>query len=207
LTEEDREALRRAVLALEGPSDIARLSSLAGRALELLGRALPQAASALVSKATEAALTRASFGHLLAMLLVLLPFTLLVTLVEWQRQIQIGASLLVTGFGVVRLVSRRHPRVLARIRPTQLGFWSFAVAIAHGAGLMLLPRAKAAIRKTGGRRRRRAGSTSLARPSVALAANATRCGKSSSILLRYKPPLSQTSDDGAAQATGFEEEP
>jgi hypothetical protein len=30
-------------------------------------------------------------------------------------------------------------RVLARIRPTQLGLWSFAVAIAHGAGLMLLP--------------------------------------------------------------------
>jgi hypothetical protein len=26
-----------------------------------------------------------------------------------------------------------------RIRPTQLGLWSFAVAIAHGAGLMLLP--------------------------------------------------------------------
>jgi len=29
--------------------------------------------------------------------------------------------------------------VLARIRPTQLGLWSFAVAIAHGAGLMLVP--------------------------------------------------------------------
>jgi hypothetical protein len=31
------------------------------------------------------------------------------------------------------------PRALARIRPTQLGLWSFAVAIAHGAGLMLVP--------------------------------------------------------------------
>jgi hypothetical protein len=29
--------------------------------------------------------------------------------------------------------------VLARIPPTQLGLWSFAVAIAHGAGLMLVP--------------------------------------------------------------------
>ena len=29
--------------------------------------------------------------------------------------------------------------MLARIRPTQLGLWSFAVAIAHGAGLMLVP--------------------------------------------------------------------
>jgi hypothetical protein len=78
-------------------------------------------------------------GHLLAVLLVLLPFALLVALVEWQRQIQIGASLLVIGFGIFRLADRRHPRALARIRPTQLGLWSFAVAIAHGAGLMLVP--------------------------------------------------------------------
>jgi hypothetical protein len=73
------------------------------------------------------------------MLLVLLPFALLIALVEWQRQIQIGASLLVTAFGIFRLIERRHPRAFARIRPTQLGLWSFAVAIAHGAGLMLVP--------------------------------------------------------------------
>jgi hypothetical protein len=60
-------------------------------------------------------------------------------LVHWQRQIQIGASLLVFGFGVFRLINRRHPRAMARIRPTQLGLWSFAAAIAHGAGLMLVP--------------------------------------------------------------------
>jgi hypothetical protein len=78
-------------------------------------------------------------GHLLAMLLVILPFALLVALVEWQRQIQVGASLLVIGFGILRLLNRRHPRALARIRPTQLGLWSFMVAIAHGAGLMLVP--------------------------------------------------------------------
>ena len=86
-----------------------------------------------------AALGPLTAGHLLAMLLVLLPFALLVPLVEWQRQIQIGASFLVIGFGIFRLVDRRHPRALARIRPTQLGLWSFAVAIAHGAGLMLVP--------------------------------------------------------------------
>ncbi len=78
-------------------------------------------------------------GHLLAMLVVILPFSLLVALVEWQRQIQIGASLLIIGFGVFRFVNRRHPRALARIRPTQLGLWSFAVAVAHGAALMLVP--------------------------------------------------------------------
>jgi hypothetical protein len=91
------------------------------------------------SRALVAALWPLTAGHLLAMLLVLLPFALLVTLVEWQRQIQIGASLLVIGFGIFRLINRRHPRALARIRPTQLGLWSFAVAIAHGAGLMLVP--------------------------------------------------------------------
>jgi uncharacterized membrane protein len=84
-------------------------------------------------RALVAALLPLSVGHLLAMLLVILPFALLVTLVERQRQIQIGASLLVIGFGVFWLVNRRHPRALARIRPTQLGLWSFAVAIAHGA--------------------------------------------------------------------------
>jgi hypothetical protein len=40
---------------------------------------------------------------------------------------------------VFRLIYRRHPRALARIRPAQLGLWAFAVAIAHGAGLMLVP--------------------------------------------------------------------
>jgi hypothetical protein len=78
-------------------------------------------------------------GHLLAMFVVILPFALLLVIVEWQQQIQIGASLLVIGFGIFRFVNRRHPRVLARIRPTQLGLWSFAAAIAHGAGLMLVP--------------------------------------------------------------------
>jgi hypothetical protein len=91
------------------------------------------------SHAFAAALWPLTLGHLLSMLVVILPFALLLALVEWQQHIQIGASLLVIGFGIFRLINRRHPRALARIRPTQLGLWSFAVAIAHGAGLMLLP--------------------------------------------------------------------
>ncbi|HEX4614535.1 MAG TPA: hypothetical protein VH230_01350 [Stellaceae bacterium] len=91
------------------------------------------------SRALAAALWPLTIGHLLAMLMVILPFAVLVALVQWQRQIQIGASLLVIGFGIFRFVNRRHPRMMARIRPTQLGLWSFAVAIAHGAGLMLVP--------------------------------------------------------------------
>jgi hypothetical protein len=90
-------------------------------------------------RAIVAALVPLAAGHLLAMLLVILPFALLVILVEWQRPIQLGASLLVIAFGLFRLLNRRHPRMIARIRPTQLALWSFAVAIAHGAGLMLVP--------------------------------------------------------------------
>ena len=78
-------------------------------------------------------------GHLLAMLAVILPFALLAALLAWQQVIQIGASLLVLGFGLYLLIQRRHPRALARIPPTQLALWSFAIAMAHGAGLMLVP--------------------------------------------------------------------
>jgi hypothetical protein len=91
------------------------------------------------SRTLVAALWPLMVGHLLAMFVVILPFSLLIAMVQWTRQIQIGASLLVIGFGAFRFVNRRHPRVLARIPPTQLGLWSFAVAIAHGAGLMLVP--------------------------------------------------------------------
>jgi len=91
------------------------------------------------SRALLAALFPLWLGHLLATLVVILPFALLLMLVEWQRQIQITASLLVIGFGFFRLFNRRHPRALARIPPTQLALWSFTVAIAHGAGLMLVP--------------------------------------------------------------------
>lgn len=78
-------------------------------------------------------------GHLLAMAVVLLPFALLGALLAWERPIRIGAGLVVAAFGVWRLIDRRHPRALARVRPTQLALWSFLMATAHGAGLMLLP--------------------------------------------------------------------
>ena len=71
-------------------------------------------------RALVAALGPLAAGHLLAMLLVILPFALLVAVVEWQRPIQIGASLLVIAFGLFRLANRRHPRVLARF-PLEVG--------------------------------------------------------------------------------------
>jgi hypothetical protein len=91
------------------------------------------------SRGLVAALWPLTIGHLLAILVVILPFSVLIAIVQWQQQIQISASILVIGFGIFRFVNQRHPRALARIRPTQLAIWSFAVAIAHGAGLMLVP--------------------------------------------------------------------
>jgi hypothetical protein len=49
-----------------------------------------------------------------------------------------GAALI--GFGLYRLIRRRHPRwVGMRVGPRDLTLWSFIMASAHGAGLMLLP--------------------------------------------------------------------
>lgn len=89
--------------------------------------------------ALVAALGYLALGHALAVFMVMLPFGLLAALLAWQSAIRIGASALVIGFGAVLLIRRRHPRALARIPPARLGLWSFAIAIAHGAGLMLVP--------------------------------------------------------------------
>jgi len=91
------------------------------------------------ARAVLAALMYLAAGHVLAMFVVIVPFAILAVLLAWQREIQLGASVLVIGFGAYLLTWRRHPRVLARIPPSRLALWSFAVAIAHGAGLMLVP--------------------------------------------------------------------
>ena len=78
-------------------------------------------------------------GHFAAMAIVLVPFAWLSLYVQWSREIRLGAGALVLLFGIYKLVQRRHPQALARIRPTQLAWWSFLMATAHGAGLMLVP--------------------------------------------------------------------
>ena len=78
-------------------------------------------------------------GHLLAMSIALVPFAIVAGYLEWSREIRLAAGALVLGFGVLRLAQRRHPRFMARVRPSQLVWWSFLMANAHGAGLMLLP--------------------------------------------------------------------
>ena len=78
-------------------------------------------------------------GHFLAMAVAVLPFVLLSEVMRHGQAIRVGAGVMVLLFGIYRLVDRRHPRYLARIRPTQLAWWSFVMATAHGAGLMLVP--------------------------------------------------------------------
>lgn len=78
-------------------------------------------------------------GHLLAMALALVPFALLSWLLTWQRELRIGAGGLVMLFGLSRVFLRRHPRWMMRVRPSRLVLWSFLMATAHGAALMLLP--------------------------------------------------------------------
>ncbi len=55
----DREALAAALRRLEMPGFVGRMAALAGRPAELMARALPGAASGIVAKAAESALTRA----------------------------------------------------------------------------------------------------------------------------------------------------
>lgn len=85
------------------------------------------------------ALPPIAVGHFLAMGAALLPFALLGLYLERLAGIRAAAGALLVAFGIYKLLSQRHPRFLLRIGPSQLTLWSFLMATAHGAGLMLVP--------------------------------------------------------------------
>ncbi len=107
------------------------------------GMGWPLAVSAALMERRHAAmpwvLAMLATGHFLAMVGILLPLSLMLFLVDWEVQIRVGAGLLVIVMGVYLLVNRRHPKILARVHPARLALWSFLAAMAHGAGLMLVP--------------------------------------------------------------------
>jgi hypothetical protein len=107
------------------------------------GMGWPLAVSAALMERRHRAMPKAlamlAIGHFLAMIGILLPFSFLAYLVEWQVPIRIGAGLLVIAMGFYLLINRRHPKFLARVHPARLVLWSFLAAMAHGAGLMLVP--------------------------------------------------------------------
>ena len=107
------------------------------------GMGWPLAVSSSLFEQRASSLYKALFslglGHFIAMLVILLPFAAMGTLVEYERPLRIGAGMLVVALGLWILITRRHPRFLARVPPNQLILWSFLVAIVHGAALMLVP--------------------------------------------------------------------
>lgn len=107
------------------------------------GMGWPLAVSAALMERKHSALPKAlamlATGHFLAMIGILLPFSLMMFLVQWEVQIRVVAGLLVIAMGLYLLINRRHPKILARVHPARLALWSFLAAMAHGAGLMLVP--------------------------------------------------------------------
>ena len=107
------------------------------------GMGWPLAVSAALMERKASAMPKAllllTTGHLLAMIAILLPFSLMIWLVEKEYEIRLVASFIVIGMGIYLLINSKHPRYLARIHPAKLGLWSFLSAIAHGAALMLVP--------------------------------------------------------------------
>ncbi|MGV6811443.1 MAG: hypothetical protein ACWA47_04290 [Brevirhabdus sp.] len=107
------------------------------------GMGWPLAVSSALMERRQSSLFRAlmalSVGHFVAMLVVLLPFSAMTALVFYERPLRFGAGGIVAVLGLYLLVTRRHPRFLARVPPDRLALWSFLVALVHGAALMLVP--------------------------------------------------------------------
>ena len=101
--------------------------------------AVANGALAKRDQAVFATLVPLAGGHFLAMATALLPFALFFAYLDWSETIRIFAGGLIIAYGVLKLVDPRHPRALARLDPKRLTLWSFLIATAHGAGLMLLP--------------------------------------------------------------------
>jgi hypothetical protein len=77
-------------------------------------------------------------GHALSVAMVVVGIAVLRTLVDLTA-LEVGAAIAIIGFGVYRLVARHRGRAGMQVSGGQLLLWSFLMATAHGAGLMLIP--------------------------------------------------------------------
>lgn len=79
-------------------------------------------------------------GHAAAIGVVVAAFALASATLPGDA-VRFGAAALLGGFGAFKLARPfKHPRwARMRVGPAQLAVWSFLMASAHGAGLMLLP--------------------------------------------------------------------
>lgn len=91
-------------------------------------------------RAVPAALALIAVGHALAIATAVVTVGLLGLVVPAHVLLGLGGAALLV-FAAYKMVSRfRHPRwVGMRVRPWELVAWSFLMASAHGAGLMLTP--------------------------------------------------------------------
>lgn len=90
-------------------------------------------------RAVASSLVPLGIGHLLSVASVLSVAMAAQAALSLSVVRMVAAAVLI-AFGLYRLVCRRHPRwVGMRVGPRDLTLWSFLMASAHGAGLMLLP--------------------------------------------------------------------
>ena len=90
-------------------------------------------------RAVLKALPPIAAGHLFSIGLVVAAVELFQARVP-HAALRIAAAVVLIGFGSYRLVRARHPRwVGMRVGFRDLTVWSFLMASAHGAGLMLVP--------------------------------------------------------------------
>ncbi|MFL6506182.1 MAG: hypothetical protein ACJ8KC_12270 [Candidatus Udaeobacter sp.] len=85
------------------------------------------------------ALPPIALGHALSIGIVI-TVVLLARVAVPPRTLKIAAAAILFGFGLFRLLRSRHPNwVGMRVGFADLTLWSFVMASAHGAGLMLIP--------------------------------------------------------------------
>lgn len=85
------------------------------------------------------ALLPIALGHALSIAAVLLLVGMLQVILP-ERLLHLLSASVLFGFGLYKLIRSRHPRwVGMRVDFKDLTLWSFLMATAHGAGLMLVP--------------------------------------------------------------------
>jgi hypothetical protein len=95
-----------------------------------------------LQRESRAAVLRAllpiSVGHALSVAMVILAIDLLRIFLD-LTVLQVTAAVVLITFGLYRLFARHRGRVGMQVSDAQLLLWSFLMATAHGAGLMLIP--------------------------------------------------------------------
>jgi len=84
------------------------------------------------------ALPPIALGHAVSVAIVVALVTILQLVVDLST-LRWSAALLLIGFGIYRLVARHRGRGGMQVGFGDLTLWSFLMATAHGAGLMLIP--------------------------------------------------------------------